>query len=94
MKLTVFNVFFFSLLTMFIVRNVVAQNSEAPPRVPSPVTIDETVNGTDEANKAEDSTTLSKTKTSKKDQNKPPQKAFKPSEEISEDRPVPFPVDI
>ena len=25
---------------------------------------------------------------------KPPKKVFKPSEEISEDRPVPFPVDI
>lgn len=35
-----------------------------------------------------------KKEAAKKSNTKPPKKVFKPTEEISEDRPVPFPVDI
>ena len=35
-----------------------------------------------------------KTQEAEKSNTKPPKKVFKPTEEISEDRPVPFPVDI
>lgn len=47
--------------------------------------------GASSASPSAESTNAETTKTSKA---KPEQKVFKPSEEISEDRPVPFPVDI
>ena len=93
MKLKVFYVVVFALLTMSIVTNVFAQKTEPSPKLEQ--ALDDDSGSTDkELIDSKEQKKISNTKIVVEPENKQPPKMFKPTEEISEDRPVPFPVDI
>jgi hypothetical protein len=86
MKLVVLKIFFIVPLTLLFMASVWAQ-SEAPKELDRQLEQQQEA----EALAETDEPVINAPKSSK---TKPPKKTFKPSEEISEDSPVPFPVDI
>lgn len=94
MKLSLFKIVIFLLISLSLVKGVFAQNTESKNdtelALPKP---EEEKYADNKAESADQNKTSSKV-VKPVSKAKPPKKVFKPTEEISEDSPVPFPVDI
>lgn len=94
MRLSFFKIIVFLLISLSLVKSVFAQTTELKNETEVASTEAKEHKDADDKTKSADQNTTSSKETKPVSKAKPTKKVFKPTEEISEDSPVPFPVDI